>query len=159
MKTRLKLLSLFLFGTVMSLSAQESPEEFTPSGKVLLEVHANANATFSGTDSTDTELSETAMEATRAYFGYAYKLKPEWSTNVLLDFNAGDVDGIKVDRFVFLKSAALTYNKGGLTLDMGLIGLYQHKVQEKHWGHRYIYKSAQDQYKMSHSADVGILSS
>lgn len=159
MKTRLRLLSLFIFGAAISLNAQETPEEFTPSGKMLFELHAHANAIFSGTDSTDTELSETAMEATRAYLGYAYKLKPEWTTTILLDFNASDVnaDGFKVDRFVFLKTASLTYKKDGLSLDMGLIGLYQHKVQESHWGHRYVYKSAQDEYKMSHSADVGVL--
>jgi len=176
MKKKLTLFGLFLLGALL-VNAQDSTQavkpvpaqaetDFTPSGKVLFEVHGNFHINLTTADGEDETISGTAMEATRAYLGYSYQFKPAFSTTIMFDVNsksetlniAGNEEQTTgSDRFVFLKTASLNYKKNNLAVDMGLIGLYQHKVQEKYWGHRYIYKSALDQYKMSHSADVGVL--
>ena len=67
----------------------------------------------------------------RTYLGYEYKL-------------------------AYIKNAMLSWKKGNMTLNGGLISTTQFNFQEKFWGYRYIMKSFQDQYKFGSSADLGL---
>ena len=59
-------------------------------------------------------------------------------------------------RIADIKNAMVSWKKGNLTLNGGLISTTQFNFQEKFWGYRYIMKSFQDQYKFGNSADLGI---
>jgi hypothetical protein len=141
--TILALLILFF-----STNAQENTtEEFIPSGSPSVMIFSNAHSTF-----IDGENSS-AFEIQRAYFGYKYSFSKSFSTKITLDI--GDPGTGKLQMTAFLKNAYLEYKTGNLKVNFGVIGLMAFKVQEKHWGYRYIYKSFQDEHKFNSSADLG----
>ncbi len=100
---------------------------------------------------------ESAFAVERAYFGYDYWLSENFSVKLKLDIGSPNQESSYdiLKRYAYFKNAALIYKKNNLTLSFGLIDLYQFKVQEKFWGHRYIYKSFQDEHKFGNSADLG----
>ncbi len=58
---------------------------------------------------------------------------------------------------VYLKKAHMDWKvTSNMKMSMGMIGMNMFNVQEKTWGHRFLYKSAMDKYKFSASADLGI---
>ena len=61
-----------------------------------------------------------------------------------------------MQRIAYIKNAMLSWKKGNMTLNGGLISTTQFNFQEKFWGYRYIMKSFQDQYKFGSSADLGL---
>jgi len=129
-------------------------EEFTPSGSPFAKIFFNYHADLSGTG--------TAFEIQRAYLGYKYNLTENFSGHITLDVGAPEVDlndsvtvGTSLEMTAYLKTAAVAYSKEGFTIEAGMIGLQQFKLQESYWGHRYIYKSFQDWTKMGTSADLG----
>ena len=146
-KINLTLIALFIF--IAGINAQETKtEEFVPSGKPSVKIFTNAHSTF--IDGVNTS----AFEVQRAYFGYGYSFSKEFSTKLTLD--VGDPGVGKLQMTAYLKNALLEYKKGHLKVDMGLIGTYGFKEQEKQWGNRYIYKSFQDEHKFGPSADLGV---
>jgi hypothetical protein len=62
----------------------------------------------------------------------------------------------KLRRYAYFKNAYLQYNYSGLTVQFGLIGLKQFKLQEKIWERRYLMKTLADEYRFGSSADLGI---
>lgn len=99
---------------------------------------------------------ENAFEITRAYLGYGVNMSEHFSFKTNIDVGK-PVSDSKYDYVAYLKTAELKYHKNNLNVSAGLIGLKQFKLQEKIWGHRYIYKSFQDEHKFGHSADFGIM--
>lgn len=146
-RLKLSLITLLILAT--GLNAQESNTEsvFTPSGKPTVKIFTNAHSTF--IDGVNTS----AFEVQRAYFGYKYNFSENFSTKITLD--VGDPGLGKLQMTAYLKNAALVYKKNNFTANFGLIGLYGFKLQEKHWGYRYLYKSFQDEHKFGSSADLG----
>ena len=56
----------------------------------------------------------------------------------------------------FLKKAQLDWKvDSNMKISMGMIGMNMLNIQEKTWGHRFLYKSAMDKYKFSATADLG----
>ena len=83
----------------------------------------------------------------------------------LFPYNIGEYPDRNISRYAipddyhhiaYVKNAQVTWKPGHLTLEGGMISTTQFKVQEKHWGYRYIMKSFQDEYKFGSSADLGI---
>ncbi|MFC2151701.1 porin [Bacteroidota bacterium] len=146
---RIKLTFIISFLLLTGIKAQESTtEEFIPSGNPSVKIFTNAHSTFIDGEN------KSAFDLERAYFGYNYSFSKNFSTKIILD--VGDPkDGGNLQMTAFLKNAALIYQKDKFTTSFGLIGLYGFKVQEKHWGYRYIYKSLQDEHKFGSSADLG----
>lgn len=147
MKTKLNLTMIFALCAVIGF-AQETKEEFKPSGKPLAKVYANFN-----TELSEGSENENGFELSRVYLGYKYNMSENFSAKVNLDV-ADPGNGLA--QTAYIKTAALSYKKGNLKVDFGLIGLKQFKLQESTWGHRYIAKSFQDAYKFGSSADLGI---
>ncbi len=116
-------------------------------GKPIIKVFANFNSNLGGTDQV---LAQDAMEIKRAYLGYKVNIHENY--RIEIGFDAGNNAG-RYD--VFVKKAALSYHKGKLKLNLGLISMHQFKVQEKFWGYRYLRKTFQDQYRYNASADLG----
>ncbi len=129
------------------VKAQEKTE-FQTQGKVIARGFVHVNSHF--LDMYD----GVNLDVSRAYLGYNYMFTPNLQATILGDFATGkDKNG----RFTpTLKNAFLQWHQDKLILTAGLIGLYQFRDQESYWGHRYTYKSFQDQYKFGHSADFGI---
>lgn len=153
-----KTVTLLLFFIAIAAYAQEN-DEFQPSGSPFAKIYFNYHTDFD---------QESAFQVQRGYFGYKYDLTPAFSADITLDvgtpeITVEDTSGIELEggsslqMTAFLKTAGITYKKGNLKVQAGLIGLQQFKVQEKYWGHRYIEKSFQDLYKMGPSADLGVL--
>jgi len=138
--------------TAQATEAQE--QEFKPSGSPFVKVFANFHY---GTEKS------TAFEMQRAYLGYKYNMSKNWSGKVSLDIGNPEValnDSMKTNTSLqhtaYLKNALMSYKIGNFGFSFGLIGTKQFKIQEKYWGHRYIYKSFQDAYKLGSSADLGV---
>ncbi len=147
MKKTVLIVCVMLFTTLSNINAQDK-SSFKPKGQVLARTFMNVSSAF------EDNYEGLNLDVSRAYIGYNYKFTPYLQATVLGDFAAGkDKNG----RFLpALKNAFLQWKKNRLTLTAGLMGLYQFREQEAHWGHRYIYKSFQDQYKFGHSADFGV---
>lgn len=141
---------LIAFALILNASGQNKPEEseFKPSGKPFARIYTNAHTQmFEGKY-------ESAFEVTRAYFGYEYKFSKHFSAKINLD--VGDPEAGKLQHVAYLKYAYMSFNYSNLTAYFGMISTIQFKLQEKIWGHRYILKSLQDEYKYGSSADLGI---
>ena len=134
--------------SAFSLMAQETTEEFKPSGKPIVTIFSNAHSTF--VDETNTS----AFEIQRAQFGYEYLYTKNFSGTII--FDVCDPNSGELEMDAFLRAAALTYKTDKLLVNFGMIGLYEFKYQEKHWGYRYIMKSFQDEYKFGSTADLGL---
>ena len=131
-------------------------EDFVPSGSPFAKIFFNYHADFSGNGN--------AFEIQRAYFGYKYNMSEAFSGHITLDVGTPEVDindsvtvATSLEMTAYLKTAAVAYSQGNLTIEAGLVGLQQFKLQEKYWGRRYIYKSFQDWTKMGTSADLGAI--
>lgn len=140
---------VILFITAFALNAQESTEVFKPNGKAHFKVFWNYHA-----DLTNDASKTSAFEIKRSYFGYKYAFSNKISAKITLDVGNNSEGSAYT---AFLKVAQLDWKvTSGVKLSMGLIGLKQHNDQEKFWGYRYMFKSFQDQYGFSTSADLGV---
>jgi predicted porin len=148
MKKFYVLLPLTFAGLIATLG-QNNPEdsEFKPSGSPFALIYTNVNTQISESKN------ETGFEITRAYLGYEYELSKNFSAKINLD--VGDPESGKFQHTAFLKNAYMKFSYNNLTTYFGMISTIQFKLQEKIWGHRYILKSFQDEYKYGSSADLG----
>ena len=146
----LSLMSILVFFST-ELFSQEEENLFKPSGKMYGTVFSNFHYQI-------TDENESAFAVERAYFGYKYFLSENFTMNLKLDIGSPNQESPYdiLKRYAYFKNAALIYKKDKFTVSFGLIDLYQFKVQEKFWGHRYIYKSFMDQHKFGASADLGV---
>ena len=132
----------------ISAQAQDVTTE-KPKGKAIVQVMANFHTGF-GADNDNR-----GFELERSYFGYEYNFGNGLSAKAVMDIGKSkQVDDYH--RIAYIKNAMVSWKKGGLTLNGGLISTTQFNFQEKFWGYRYIMKSFQDEYKFGSSADLGI---
>ncbi|HSH53380.1 MAG TPA: hypothetical protein VK982_16755 [Bacteroidales bacterium] len=154
-KRKMKLFFTIILILFSGLLFSQESEDFIPSGFFYGTVFSNFHCQL------DATRNKSAFEIQRAYLGYTYYLSENYSINIKLDIenpeHTSSSDTLK--RYAYFKNAELIYNYHKLTIHAGLIDLYQFKVQERFWGHRYIYKSFQDQHKFGNSADLGVSAS
>lgn len=135
----------------MTAQAQDTPQE-TPKGKAIIQVFGNFHT---GIGHNNKEL---GFDLDRSYLGYEYNFGKGVSVKGVMDIGKpSSVDDYH--RIAYIKNAAVQWKTGNLTLNGGLISTTQFNFQEKFWGHRYIMKSFQDEYKFGNSADLGISAS
>ena len=127
--------------------AQDIKEE--PKGKAIVQVFGNFHTGFGA------ENDDRGFELERSYLGYEYNLGKGLSVKGVMDIGKSS-DISDYQRIAYIKNAMVSWKKGNLTLNGGLISTTQFNFQEKFWGYRYIMKSFQDQYKFGNSADLGI---
>ncbi len=140
---------LFLF---THLSVSQETGHFTPTGFFYRTVSSNFHSQL------EANRNESAFEVQRAYLGYTYFLAENYKINIKLDIGSPEQESPYdiLKRYAYFKNAELIYNYQKITINAGLIDLYHFKIQEKYWGHRYIYKSFQDKHKFGNSADLGV---
>ena len=143
---RISILLPMLFIVLTTLAQDENDKpDIKPIIKVFGNYHFGLNE-YSGSN---------AFEIKRAYLGFATTLSNNFSFKTNIDVG-NPKNGSTYEYTAYLKTAALNYKNGKLSVDFGLIGLKNFKLQEKTWGHRYIFKSFQDEHSFSHSADFGV---
>ncbi|MBR5531769.1 MAG: hypothetical protein IKU59_00455 [Bacteroidales bacterium] len=149
MKKKIKFLMAGILTCIcISAEAQDTKSE-EEKGKAIVQVFANFHSGF-GENKKDL-----GFELDRSYLGYEYKFENGLSIKGVVDIGkSSDVDDYH--RIIYIKNAMISWKKGNLTLNGGLISTTQFNFQEKFWGYRYIMKSFQDQYKFGSSADLGI---
>ena len=131
----------------ISAKAQDVKIE-EPKGKAIVQTFGNFNVNFGADNSRGFELE-------RTYLGYEYKLGNGLTVKSVMDIGKSS-DVSDMQRIAYIKNAMLSWKKGNMTLNGGLISTTQFNFQEKFWGYRYIMKSFQDQYKFGSSADLGM---
>jgi hypothetical protein len=144
------MISLILFSIAINTNyAQEVKNEFKPSGKVFGKIFVNYHYDFE-----DGSTQRNTFELQRAYLGYKYALSEKISVKVTFDAARKSAASSYT---TFLKHAQLDWQVvDKVKLSIGLIGLKQFDTQEKIWGHRYLFKSFQDEFKLGSSADLGV---
>lgn len=141
-----------LIGAMAANVNAQSEHQPEKKGKAIINVFGNFHSGF-GRDNDNR-----GFDLERVYLGYEYKLKGGLSIKGVTDIGKSS----KVDdyqRIVYIKNAQLSWKKDKLTLNAGLISTTQFNYQEKFWGHRYVMKSFQDEYKYGSSADLGLSAS
>ena len=141
-------LVIILILLTLNLFSQEKKPAIKLGGKAIVRVFANYHTNFGGNEH---ENAVDEMQISRAYLGYKANLSESFAVKLLMDVGA---DEGKYS--AYLKTAALTYKKGHLYANIGMIATKQFKVQEKFWGYRYLLKSFQDEYHFNGSADLGM---
>ena len=142
------ILALTLVCLCVGVQAQEVKSE-EPKGKAIIQVFGNFNTGFGA------EGNNRGFELERSYLGYEYKLAEGLSIKSVVDMGKSS-DVSDNHRLVYIKNAMITWKKGDMTLNGGLISTTQFNFQEKFWGYRYIMKDFQDMYKFGSSADLGL---
>lgn len=147
MKKKIILLSVFA-GLSITSQAQEI-KTAEPKGKAIVQVFGNFHTAFGAQND------DRGFDLDRSYVGYEYKMGKGLSVKGVMDIGkSSDVNDYH--RIAYIKNAMVSWKKGGLTLNGGLISTTQFNFQEKFWGYRYVMKSFQDQYKFGSSADLGL---
>ena len=147
MKTKLIMAGVL---ACIGISAQaQDVKKDEPKGKAIVQVFGNFHTGF-GADNDDR-----GFELERSYFGYEYNFGNGLSAKAVMDIGKSS-DVSDYQRIAYIKNAMVSWKKGGLTLNGGLISTTQFNFQEKFWGYRYIMKSFQDEYKFGSSADLGL---
>ena len=152
---RINLLLGFLMMVSAVLTAQESSEEFKPSGKAFGKVFFNYNY-----DLTEDASQKSEFQLQRVYLGYKYSFSKQFSAKITLDGGRQVKDKNKEILTPYsaqVKIAQLDWKvSDAVKLSAGLIGLKQFDTQEKFWGYRYLFKSFQDEFALGSSADLGL---
>jgi len=101
---------------------------------------------------------ESNFDVKRAYLGYNFNLNNGFTASIKLDIGSPDDNSqySLIRRSAYFKNAGITYKHKNLQINFGIIDNQQHKIQEKFWGKRYIFKTLLDEYKFFPSADLGI---
>ena len=147
MKTKVILAGLLACIGITAQAQDVKTEE--PKGKAIVQVFGNFHTGFGA------ENDDRGFELDRSYFGYEYNFGNGLSAKAVMDIGKSS-DVSDYQRIAYIKNAMVSWKKGGLTLNGGLISTTQFNFQEKFWGYRYIMKSFQDEYKFGSSADLGI---
>ena len=147
MKTKVMLAGLIACIGITAQAQDAKVEE--PKGKAIVQVFGNFHSGFGETNN------DRGFELERSYLGYEYNLGKGLSIKGVMDVGrSNQVDDYH--RIAYIKNAMISWKRGNLTLNGGLIPTTQFNFQEKFWGYRYIMKSFQDEYKFGSSADLGI---
>lgn len=150
MKIRLFLLFCFTSTFSFLIQAQQTNSEFKPNGSAIITIFSDFHTGLG------TAGNESGFGLERAYLGYQYAFSKSFSGKVVFDMGSSKLAGSALERIAYVKNAMLSWKKGNLSLDAGLIGLKQFSVQEKFWGYRYIMKSFHDIYGYGTTADAGL---
>lgn len=142
-----KILLSIVATTLIGVSMQAQTNE--PKGKTVVQVFGNFHSELAE------EKPKPAFGLERTYLGYEGKLSESLSMQAVMDIGKSSDVG-DMHYMAYIKKAEISWKKGDFTFKGGMISTTQFNFQEKFWGHRYVMKSFQDQYKFGSSADLGL---
>ncbi len=133
----------------LTLHAEEDEKEEKSKGEAIIKLMGDFHTGFGGNNK------ERGFDIEANQLGYEYEFKNGFSAKAVL-YVGKAADNSGSQRVVYIKQAFATWEKNDFTLKVGIIPTRQFRYQEKFWGHRYIMKSFQDEYKFGSSADLGL---
>ena len=151
-QTKMKLMlfmTCLMACTCMTLHAEEDDDEEKAEGQVIIKLMGDFHTGFGSKNK------ERGFDIEANQLGYEYEFKNGFSAKAVL-YVGKAADNSGSQRVVYIKQAFATWEKNDFTLKVGIIPTRQFRYQEKFWGHRYIMKSFQDEYKFGSSADLGL---
>ena len=118
MKTKVILAGLLACIGITAQAQDAKTEE--PKGKAIVQVFGNFHTGFGA------ENDDRGFELDRSYFGYEYNFDNGLSAKAVMDIGKSS-DVSDYQRIAYIKNAMVTWKKGGLTLNGGLISTTDRK--------------------------------
>ncbi|MGJ1014382.1 hypothetical protein ACR77X_10710 [Bacteroides salyersiae] len=146
------LIAVFWLG-IQVCSAQKAEQTLPVTGKPILTVFSSYKAGLGNANSVS------GFNLDRAFVGYEAFLPKGFSAKVVLNVETYKADDGTTKFGSYLKNAQVNWKYGGFSASLGLVNLKQFSEQENAWGHRYIFKSFQEEYGFSYCEDIGLVAS
>ena len=145
-----RLYSLLLVTSFFISSSLFAKEPTGIEGKPILTIFTGYNAGLG-------EVSDlSGFNVDRAFIGYSVTLPKGFAAKGIVNTTVNRI-GDKMAYDVYLKNIQIDWRHEGFFASVGLINLMQFSEQERIWGHRYIFKSFQEEYGFTFCEDIGIL--
>lgn len=129
--------------------AQESEKAF--SGKPVLTLFSNYKAGLGHKNE------NSGFNLDRTFVGYEGFFTKGFSAKILMNVETVADENGKTKFNGYLKNAQIDWKGNGFFVSAGLVNLRQFSEQENFWGHRYIFKSFQEEYGIAFCEDIGVV--
>lgn len=148
-KIVLFIISLFIGFEVCS--AQKAEQTFPITGKPILTVFTNYKAGLGNVNNVS------GFNLDRAFVGYEGFFAKGFSAKVVMNVETQSDDNGNTKFNGYLKNAQVDWRGYGFFVSAGLVNLKQFSEQENFWGHRYVFKSFQEEYGIAFCEDIGVV--
>lgn len=148
-KIVLFIISLFIGFEVCS--AQKAEQTFPITGKPILTVFTNYKAGLGNVNNVS------GFNLDRAFVGYEGFFAKGFSAKIVMNVETQSDDNGNTKFKGYLKNAQVDWRGYGFFMSVGLVNLKQFSEQENCWGHRYVFKSFQEEYGIVFCEDIGLV--
>lgn len=148
-KIVLFIISLFIGFEVCS--AQKAEQTFPITGKPILTVFTNYKAGLGNVNNVS------GVNLDRAFVGYEGFFAKGFSAKIVMNVETQSDDNGNTKFNGYLKNAQVDWRGYGFFMSVGLVNLKQFSEQENCWGHRYVFKSFQEEYGIVFCEDIGLV--
>ena len=148
-KIVLLIISLFIGFEVCS--AQKAEQTFPITGKPILTVFTNYKAGLGNVNNVS------GFNLDRAFVGYEGFFAKGFSAKIVMNVETQSDDNGNTKFNGYLKNAQVDWRGYGFFMSVGLVNLKQFSEQENCWGHRYVFKSFQEEYGIVFCEDIGLV--
>lgn len=131
--------------------AQEAASPVVIKGKPILTVFSNYKMGLGNTNDIS------GFNLDRAFVGYEAFFDEGFSAKVVMNVETKTAEDGNTEFGTYLKNAQINWSKNNFAISLGLVNLKQFSFQENVWGHRYVYKSFQEEHKFSYCEDIGVV--
>lgn len=132
-------------------SAQKTEQTFPITGKPILTVFTNYKAGLGNVNNVS------GFNLDRAFVGYEGFFAKGFSAKVVMNVETQSDDNGNTKFNGYLKNAQVDWRGYGFFVSAGLVNLKQFSEQENFWGHRYVFKSFQEEYGIAFCEDIGVV--
>lgn len=132
-------------------SAQKAEQTFPITGKPILTVFTNYKAGLGNVNNVS------GFNLDRAFVGYEGFFAIGFSAKVVMNVETQSDDNGNTKFNGYLKNAQVDWRGYGFFVSAGLVNLKQFSEQENFWGHRYVFKSFQEEYGIAFCEDIGVV--
>lgn len=148
-KIVLFIISLFIGFEVCS--AQKAEQTFPITGKPILTVFTNYKAGLGNVNNVS------GFNLDRAFVGYEGFFAKGFSAKIVMNVETQSDDNGNTKFNGYLKNAQVDWRGYVFFMSVGLVNLKQFSEQENCWGHRYVFKSFQEEYGIVFCEDIGLV--
>jgi hypothetical protein len=132
-------------------SAQKAEQTFPITGKPILTVFTNYKAGLGNVNNVS------GFNLDRAFVGYEGFFAKGFSAKVVMNVETQSDDNGNTKFNGYLKNAQVDWRGYVFFVSAGLVNLKQFSEQENCWGHRYVFKSFQEEYGIVFCEDIGLV--
>ncbi len=132
-------------------SAQKAEQTFPITGKPILTVFTNYKAGLGNVNNVS------GFNLDRAFVGYEGFFAKGFSAKVVMNVETQSDDNGNTKFNGYLKNAQVDWRGYVFFVSAGLVNLKQFSEQENFWGHRYVFKSFQEEYGIAFCEDIGVV--